>query len=114
MKFSLVIRIFSWYSFRLVSVCVLACLFASCSSITPHENFIQQMKVNVGRVFNSDTMTWGGEKHLVRVKTLPGGKVEREYRFYGECRFFFEVDPATNIVASWRYEGSEEDCAISN
>ena len=72
------------------------------------------MNVNIGKVFNSDAMTWGGEKYLVRAQTLPGGKVEREYRLYGECKYFFEIDPATKIVASWRYEGSEKDCAIPN
>jgi len=67
------------------------------------------MNNNIGKVFDATKMT-GGDR-LMDVKILPDGKLERTYR-YGECRFVFQIEPATSVVLGWRFEGNDHDCAI--
>jgi hypothetical protein len=100
---------------RLLSaLCISAWLVAACSSITPHENFIQHMQFHVGKNFTESQIRYMRPENFLGAKTLLDGQVEREYKFnYEKCRIFFKVDQTTNIVTSWRYEGNDDDCAIS-
>jgi hypothetical protein len=91
---------------------LLACLSA-CSSLTPHENFRSHMSHNIGKDID-DPLTEGVNPHVfVGSKILPNGNIENEYRLYGSCRYFFEVDARTRKIVSWRFEGSEHDCIIN-
>lgn len=85
---------------------------SSCSALTPHENFRQHMRSDVGRSLD-DPHTWAGPHFKpISVRELPNGNVENEYEFRGTCRYFFEFNPETRIIFAWRFEGSEKDCAI--
>jgi len=69
------------------------------------------MKAFIGQVFDPIKMTGGDDQ--IGTKKLSDGRLERGYRYYGDCRFFFVLDPTTNVVLDWRFEGNEHDCAIS-
>ena len=51
-------------------------------------------------------------KAFVARRDLPNGNFENEYSFRGTCRYIFEYDPPTRKIVAWRFEGSEQDCAI--
>jgi hypothetical protein len=91
----------------------MACLIAACSSIEPHQNFVEIVSKNVGKSVGEDQRHGMAPERFVQSKTLSNGVLEREYEFRGSCRLFFSVDPSTNIVVSWRYEGSNMDCAVT-
>lgn len=93
--------------------CLLLPSLASCSSVTPHENFRGHMSHNVGKSIDDPNTNWVIPKYLIDSKTLPNGNIENGYRFRGTCRYFFEFDPNTRRIVGWRFEGSEGDCIIN-
>ncbi len=50
---------------------------------------------------------------LIASKTLGNGNVENEYRWYGDCRYFYEFNPGTRVIVSWRFEGSQSECRLN-
>jgi hypothetical protein len=82
--------------------------------VTPHENFIMTMKVDIGKNLDNPALSgWMQPARLIDYKTLPNGDIEYAYRFRGNCRYFYEVDPKTRKIIGWRFEGSERDCIIN-
>jgi hypothetical protein len=88
----------------------LMALQSSCSSVTPHENFMHHLAVEVGR--NIYEIDWNRSAHLLSTVNLPNGHLLYTYAYTGTCRVMFEVVPETNIISSAKWEGSENDCAI--
>jgi hypothetical protein len=72
------------------------------------------MQSNIGKIFGEDQRHGMTPQALIKIRVLDDGKVEREYEALRSCRLFFIVNPITNIVEGWRYEGSDKDCSISN
>lgn len=85
---------------------------ASCSTVTPHENFKQHMSHNVGKRIDDPRLNWVNQRVLIGSTTLPNGNIENEYRFRETCRYFFEVDPKSRVILRWRFQGTERDCQI--
>lgn len=85
----------------------------SCSSVTPHENFKEFLKANVGKSVDdpsSDVSRY--PQLLIGRRVLQDGNIENGYRWRGVCRYFLEYDPKTRIIVGWRFEGNEQDCEI--
>lgn len=98
----------------LAVVLLLMSLSACISSVTPHENFKSLMAHNVGSSIDNPNVAGSTYyKSLVGSNSLPNGNIENKYRDRGTCRYFFEFDPETRIIVSWRFEGSEKDCVIA-
>lgn len=105
----------NFYQSNLIAMSIFICVaLIGCSSITQHENFISQMNATIAKPFNSNRMTWGGEKYHLSTRVLPNGNVERGYQYRGTCKYFFELDSITNVVVNWRYEGLRQDCEVPN
>jgi len=87
-------------------------LISSCAFfIDPHEIFISHMQGDVGEKINGPN-TWAPEGRLIKKEVLPNGNFENEYHFRRTCRYFFEYEPSTLTIVSWRYEGEKSDCHI--
>ncbi len=87
----------------------------SCGSITPQENFKRFRDANIGKSIDDPSSEVARYPQLlVGRKDLPNGNYENEYRWYRECRYFYEINPSTRMIVNWRYEGNENDCKISN
>ena len=84
----------------------------ACGNLSPHENFKTHMSSTVGKRI-SDTGTWAREDRRVSVQTLENGNKEYKYMFRRSCLYFFEVEKNTEVIVSWRFEGSEKDCQIA-
>jgi hypothetical protein len=94
--------------------CLLLPSLASCSSVTPHENFIMTMQSDIGKNLDDPTLSgWMQSARLIDHKSLLNGDIEYAYRFRGDCRYFYEVGPKTRKIVGWRFEGSERDCIIN-
>jgi hypothetical protein len=98
-------------------ICQLFCIgfLASCGGVSPHQNFINIMNVNVGR--DSDDPGYYRNSvriHLIAVRPLKNGNIEEEFKIGRRlnCRDFFEIDEPKKTIVGWRYEGTEQDCVI--
>jgi hypothetical protein len=97
---------------RMVITGLLVASQAACTTITPHENFEQHMGKNVGKNIDDPNLRWRRPDRFIEQRTLPNGNVEETYQLRGSCRYFFEIDPNSKKVVSWRSEGSKNDCEI--
>ena len=77
-----------------------------------HENFNSHMKSNVGKVFTGNNLNWMRADRFVKSEVLADGVIEREYIFHRSCKYYFSIHPTSNVVLSWRYVGTSEDCSI--
>ncbi len=84
----------------------------ACGSLSPHKNFKTHMSSTVGKRI-SDPGTWAREDRGVSVQALENGNEEYKYMFRRSCFYFFEVEKSTEVIVSWRFEGSEKDCQIA-
>ncbi|MGC2518413.1 MAG: hypothetical protein WA373_04820 [Burkholderiales bacterium] len=52
---------------------------------------------------------------FVAEKKLSNGNIEEQYRGgrSPDCHVYFEIDRVARKIVNWRYEGSEDDCAIT-
>jgi hypothetical protein len=84
----------------------------SCAASDPHENFKRHMATGVGQ--SIDVANWANEKNNkpTSIKTLKNGNIENEYRFPGECRYFFEYNPKNRVIVGWSFSGNKNDCQI--
>lgn len=88
----------------------LGLLFSSC--ISPHDNFKDHMRANVGRRID-DTRSWVRPDRYLGSTVLENGNIENKYKYIRTCRYFFEYDPETLIIIHWRCEGQEGDCIVN-
>lgn len=93
---------------------VLCASLWACATGVAHENFKKAMDRQVGK--NADDpgayLVYYRRLH-VSTTLLPNGNTEEQYRAGRDpCRVYFEVDKASRKIVGWRYEGTQEDCAI--
>ena len=95
-----------------------AMLFASLLPVTmlsciivphPHETFISHRNNEVGRKIE-EVKSSTSVKGYTNSRFLPNGNVEYGFRARGTCRVYYEVDPKTRIIVSWRWEGLRKHC----
>ena len=90
---------------------------SGCASVTPHENFKDQLNRKVGKNIDNLPPFWARERDLIQKKLLINGNVE--YRYWGlsrglrSCQYIFEVEPKSRMIVNVRYEGKEFDCVIN-
>lgn len=85
----------------------------SCSAVTPHENFKNFLKHNVGKRASdpsSDVARY--PELLVGKRVLENGNTENKYQWVRGCFYFYEIEKNTEVIVGWRFEGSEKDCQI--
>lgn len=88
----------------------------SCATVSPHQNFKDQLQKAVGT--NIDDVypgSWRYRRDPIEVRTLKNGNVEYTYLYMRgrSCKFMFEVNPSTSIIVDTRFEGKEFDCVIN-
>ena len=91
-------------------------VLVGCLSMDSHQNFMNTLQLSVGRSLSNPYLYTNRNRNLyVATKPLPNGNVEEEFKGGRgpTCRVFFEIDNKAEKVVSWRYEGSDEDCAIT-
>jgi len=94
---------------------ILTTLLTSCSVLpTPHENFKNIMKSNIGKREDDSSSVISLYSQWVEDRSvLPNGNIETEFRWRKNCPVFFEIDSTTRIIIGWRFEGNERDCEIA-
>lgn len=98
----------------LLAGCSLLPSLASCSSVTPHENFQMILGRSVGKSMDDPPrITNAYSDRFLSSTVLQNGNIENKYLWYGECRYYFEIDQKTHKIVGWRFEGSERDCRIN-
>ena len=79
----------------------------------PHEYFKDLMGMNVGASIDNRGLRGVVEPRiLLESKHLPNGNMENKYQGRRTCRMFFEFEPETRVIVSWRFEGKTSDCRI--
>ena len=86
----------------------------ACSAITPHDNFVLTMQSNIGKKVYDPRVKWMKEDRLIGKIKLTNRNIEYYYSLSQECHYYFEVDPRTDVIIKWRFEGNEHDCQIPN
>ena len=98
---------------QVATVGALLIVSSACSALTPHQNFKMHMENKIGMSIDAPPAKTGIDPaDLVSTRALPNGNFENGYQYGKTCRYFFEVNSKTRVVVAWRFEGSEEDCAI--
>jgi hypothetical protein len=88
-------------------------LLPACATPSPHENFKSILGADVGKSADDPTSSVARYPQLlIGRRILSNGAIENEYRWRGACHYFFEINPKTNIIVRWRYQGNDGDCAI--
>ena len=91
---------------------ILSVLCVGCFTLDGHQNFINIYSRQVGR--SADAFY---RDQLVSTKTLSNGNIEEKHgaglwRGDQQCFVFFEIDPNSRKILSWRYEGSDDICRV--
>ena len=97
---------------KLLCTVLLFSMITSCISITPHEHFILIMQSYVGKNIHDPSVKWMDPDRLIRQPIMTNGILEYGYRLYPGCNYYFEVDPKSEVVIRWRFEGDESNCKI--
>lgn len=84
-----------------------------CTSVTPHENFLNNLGLYVGRDFRNIQ-----DIHSFERRSLSNGNIEyrrsHQYRAGTEpCVLIYEVSPISNTVVRTDYVGTPNNCAIT-
>jgi hypothetical protein len=95
----------------LLSACVLM------TSATPHQAFVENygwyVGKHIGHVNDAFPPKYGFK---VSSKRTANGDIEIEVfnpLANRQCKIFYTYNPQTKIVVSWRYEGTNNQCAIN-
>jgi len=99
----------------LVALVMMGMSLAACASDVAHQNFRTIMQGQVGKsVDNPYTTRNRYPDRQLSIRQLVNGNTEEEFKTGRglRCRTFFEIDNQAHKVVGWRYEGSEQDCAI--
>ena len=88
-----------------------------CTSVTPHENFVDGLNSAIGTSVDIEPMLSLCSRGVKNIesRTLQNGYVEDRQvmrRGHRECVYYCVVDPKTRLVVSARFEGSADDCTI--
>jgi hypothetical protein len=84
-----------------------------CASMTPHQNFMYGLSTTIGQdIDNVPPYKWPHPEDFMNAKVLPNGNEEREYKYMGTCRLFFEVNLVTRKIVNARSEGRDDHCII--
>jgi hypothetical protein len=43
---------------------------------------------------------------------LSNGNIEEQFAWSRQCRVYFEIDKASQVLVRWRFEGSEQECSL--
>ncbi len=106
---------------RIVWFCFAVVVVLGCTTVTPHENFVNMLNRQVGKnwIWLRDHYQFPSEKTLISSKELPNGNVVKKYKStwgFGRkrtCISIYEIDPKTDIIVHAGFEGTEEDCVIN-
>lgn len=83
--------------------------------LTPHENFLDKLKGNIGYRMNPyrDSLEgWAHPRALLRTSRLPNGWIAYTYAYHATCLYTLDVDPKTHVVRAVRWAGYSGDCGI--
>lgn len=84
------------------------------SFIDPHENFLEMRKSYIGKSIEKVIPQFAAvNRDLLNITELDNGNVEYKFFEGRTCRTVFEVNPITQIIVDFRFEGNEEDCFIN-
>lgn len=87
-------------------------LLVSCTH--PVQNFKNMMDDKVGLpIDHPAALAARPHEWSIGHTTLPNGNIEEGYRGPRTCRYFFEIDKATNKIVGWRSEGQDGDCRVA-
>lgn len=92
---------------------LLVALLTACGT-HPHDNFRGHLTAVLGTRVDDPAAGgyWVRSKYFQGSQKLPNGNIENKYRYTRTCRYFFEYDPETMEIVSWRFEGEKDDCII--
>ena len=100
---------------RIAAPLLAALLLGACGTNPAHENFKQVMNRQVGKhIDDSDAYPVFYRLRQLDSKSLPNGHRQEQYAAGrgGECRVFFEVEPVSQEIVRWAFDGSERECVI--
>jgi uncharacterized protein YceK len=87
---------------------------SGCSSVRPHDNFVNQLNVMIGRNLDDiPSYKWPREKDLIGSVKLPNGNIKNRYKYKGTCLYIFEINPKSRQIVGASFEGNESDCIIN-
>jgi len=97
---------------RSKTIIMLSLFLSACTSTTPHENFKNFMEADVGKKADDpNTQIVRYPQFFSSSRVLANGNKEIEH-YYGKCKYMFEINQESNIIIGWRFEGTEQACAI--
>jgi hypothetical protein len=82
-----------------------------CATVTPHENFKNNLRLRIGWSIDAQFYDLQRE-HLLSTMTLANGHLEYRYRQANDCVEIYEVDPKTRLIVRTDFEGSDKSCII--
>lgn len=92
---------------------VLCASLSACATGRAYENFKNTMQRQVGKSADDPYISMNRyPERRGTARVLSSGNIEQQYRFGPGCQVYFEIDKATRKIIGWRYEGSEQNCAI--
>lgn len=94
---------------------ILCVVLAACATSAEHENFKQVMNRQIGKhADDPDAYPVLYRLREVNEKSLPNGNRQLQYAAgrRGECKVYYEVEPASLTIVRWAYEGSDRECVI--
>jgi hypothetical protein len=104
--------------FRISNAASLTAFFftlVACAPGTAHENFERTNQIEIGKSSRDPAAHRNRYREdLISSKNLSNGNLEEAFRSGRRlrCKTYFEIDTKAEKIVGWRYEGSEEDCAI--
>jgi hypothetical protein len=99
---------------RAAGAALLSIVIGACASTdSAHENFKNIMNAKVGtRSDSPSARLWRDPAARISVRTLNNGNVEEGYRQWRACKYYFEIEPTTQKIVGWRYEGARDECVV--
>lgn len=92
---------------------LLCASLSACVSGIAHQNFKSAMQRQVGRSVDDPNVPMNRyPKDRGPARDLPNGNTEQLFRFGPSCQVYFEIEKASRKIVGWRYEGTQENCAI--
>ena len=97
---------------RIILYCSIS-IITSCAG-DAHENLKYNMQSEVGRSANDPgAFIVRYSQFVVNSRLIRNKNIEYAFNYRSGCMLFFEVDKETNIIVSWRFEGSKTICTMN-